>query len=185
MDPIGLAVVLASVRPGRVGPVVADWFLRTVSERSDVVATKIDLMDAALPVDLSPSPAGEAFAAAIGAVDAVVVVTPEYNHGYPGALKTALDTVKYQWRGKPIGFVSYGGLGGGLRATEQLRQVAAELHMVAVRDSVGFHRVRTAFDENGRADDGAAVDAAGRMLSQLHWWATASKVQSRAFPYPG
>lgn len=185
MDPIRLAVVLASVRPGRIGPVVAEWFLRTVSERSDVVATKIDLMDAGLPADLSPSPAGEAFAAAIGAVDAVVIVTPEYNHGYPGALKTAIDTVKYQWRGKPIGFVSYGGLGGGLRATEQLRQVAAELHMVSVRDSVGFHRVRAAFDENGHTEDSVAVDAAGRMLGQLHWWATASKAQSRAFAYPG
>lgn len=182
---MNLAVIVASVRPERIGPVVADWFLGRVADRVDVVATTLDLADYDLPVDLRSSAAANEFAAAIGAADAFVVVTPEYNHGYPGSLKTALDSVKHEWRGKPIGFVSYGGLSGGLRATEQLRQVVAELHMVSVRDSVGFHRVRKAFDEHGRTSDGAALDASSRMLDQLHWWATASASARTGRPYPG
>ena len=183
--PVRLAVVLASVRPERFGPVVADWFRRTVGERSDFDATTVDLLDLDLPVDLSPSPGADLLVAAIGAADAVVLVTPEYNHGYPASLKTALDTVKYEWRGKPIGFVSYGGVSGGMRATEQLRQVAAELHMVSVRDSVAFPRAKRAFDAEGRTSDGVASDAAARMLDQIHWWAVASAMATSVREYPG
>ncbi|SNT44528.1 NAD(P)H-dependent FMN reductase [Rhodococcoides kyotonense] len=180
-----LAVIVASVRPERVGPVVAQWFLSRVAERSDFDVTTLDLLDFDLPTNLSPSTDGERFAAAVDAADAFVVVTPEYNHGYPASLKTALDSVKHQWRGKPIGFVSYGGMAGGLRAAEQLRQVVAELHMVSVRTGVGFHRVRTAFDDRGSTTDRVAHDASSKMLDQLHWWATASKAQRVVDPYPG
>lgn len=183
--PIELAVIVGSVRPGRLGPAVAAWFLDSVTERRDFVASSVDLLDLALPVDLSPSPGVEVLARAIAAADAVVVVTPEYNHGYPASLKTALDTVKYEWRGKPIGFVSYGGLHGGARATEQLRQVAAELHMVSVRDSVSIPRVRKAFGDNRRIVDDAAVDSATRMLDQLFWWGAAVRGMRESEPYPG
>lgn len=185
LEPIRLAVIVGSVRAGRLGPVVADWFLREVAAREDFVADKIDLIDMDLPVDLSPSPGGAALARAIGDADAIVLVTPEYNHGYPAALKTALDTVKYEWRGKAIGFVSYGGVSGGRHATEQLRQVASELHLVSVRDSVGFDRARKAFDQRGQTSDEAAIDAASRMLDQLHWWSTAARLRRSAAPYPG
>lgn len=69
----------------------------------------------------------------IGAADAFVVVTPEYNHSYPGPLH-AIDSVGEQWRAKPVGFVSYGGVSGGLRAVEPLRVVFAELHAVTIRE---------------------------------------------------
>ena len=121
----------------------------------------------------------------VGRADGFVAVTSEYNHGYPAALKTAFDSVKHEWRSKPIGFVSYGGLAGGLRATEQLRQVVAELHMVSVRQSVSFHRVRKRFDDQGQTTDGAAIDSADRMLAQLVWWAAAVRVQRGTTPYPG
>ncbi|MCC8929585.1 NAD(P)H-dependent oxidoreductase [Rhodococcus sp. I2R] len=183
--PVRLTVVVASVRPERFGPVVAEWFSRTVAERSDFEASTLDLIDLDLPIDLSPSQGAEALVSAIGAAQAVVAVTPEYNHGYPASLKVALDTVKYEWRGKPIGFVSYGGISGGMRATEQLRQVAAELHMVSVRDSVAFPRARRAFDEQGCTSNEAAADSATRMLDQLHWWATASTMAASVRPYPG
>ncbi len=108
-------------------------------------------------------------------------MTSEYNHGYPAALKTALDTVKYEWRAKPVGFVAYGGMSGGLRAVEQLRQVVAELHMVSVREAVSFHQARKHFDPA----DGAANDAAGRMLTQLAWWGDALRTRRGHVPYPG
>lgn len=185
MASLHLAVVLASVRPGRKGPVVAEWFLRAVAQHGLFDATLLDLAEFDLPSDLTKTDSSSEFASAIGISDAVVVVTPEYNHGYPGALKNALDSVKYEWRGKPIGFVSYGGMSGGGRATEQLRQVVAELHMVSVRDSVAFPSVRSAFDANGNTEYGPAVDAADRMLSQLSWWAAAVNRQAAHTPYPG
>ena len=68
------------------------------------------------------------------------------NHGYPGGLKIAIDTLRDEWRTKPVGFVSYGAAGG-LRAVEQLRPVFAELHAVTMRDAVSFPSVHRRFDE--------------------------------------
>ena len=63
----------------------------------------------------------------MGRADGFIVITPEYNHGYPAVLKSALDALYAEWVRKPIAFVSYGGWSGGVRAVEQLRLVAIEL----------------------------------------------------------
>ncbi|MBF6262997.1 NAD(P)H-dependent oxidoreductase [Nocardia farcinica] len=183
--PLRLEVIVASVRPERFAPVVADWFLRTVRARPEFDTGVIDLLDTPLPVDLTENSEVAAFRARLAAADAFVAVTSEYNHGYPASLKTAFDSAKHEWRAKPIGFVSYGGLSGGLRAVEQLRQVVAEIHMVSVRETVSFHQAKRRFDADGQTADGAAVDAADRMIGQLAWWARALRDARRADPYPG
>ncbi|BAD55690.1 NADPH-dependent FMN reductase [Nocardia farcinica] len=183
--PLRLEVIVASVRPERFAPVVADWFLRTVRARPEFDTGVIDLLDTPLPVDLTENSEVAAFRARLAAADAFVAVTSEYNHGYPASLKTAFDSAKHEWRAKPIGFVSYGGLSGGLRAVEQLRQVVAEIHMVSVRETVSFHQAKRRFDAAGQTADGAAVDAAGRMIGQLAWWARVLRDARRADPYPG
>ncbi|MFD6353506.1 NADPH-dependent FMN reductase [Nocardia tengchongensis] len=183
--PLRLEVIVASVRPKRFAPVVADWFLRRARADADFEVGVIDLVDTPLPTDLTETDEVRAFQRRIAAADAFVAVTSEYNHGYPASLKTALDSVKREWRGKPIGFVSYGGLSGGLRAVEQLRQVVAEIHMVSVRETVSFHEAKRKFDADGETSDGAAIDAAGRMLHQLAWWARALRTARAADPYPG
>ncbi|GAB2626677.1 NAD(P)H-dependent oxidoreductase [Prescottella soli] len=179
--PLRLEVIVGSVRVKRFAPVVVDWFLERARARDAFDTAVLDLADISLPQDLSHTAEVEAFTERIGNADAFVVVTSEYNHGYPAALKTALDTVKYEWRAKPIGFVAYGGMSGGLRAVEQLRQVVAELHMVSIREAVSFHQARKHFDP----DDGPANDAAQRMLTQLAWWADALRTQREHTPYPG
>ncbi|QCQ92157.1 NADPH-dependent FMN reductase [Rhodococcus sp. SGAir0479] len=179
--PLRLEVIVGSVRVGRFAPVVVDWLVERAGAREEFDTAVLDLADASLPQDLSRTPEVDSFTDRIGRADAFVVVTSEYNHGYPAALKTAFDTVKHQWRAKPVGFVAYGGMSGGLRAVEQLRQVVAELHMVSVRESVSFHQARKHFDPQ----DGAANDAAGRMLTQLAWWAGAVRAQRAHTPYPG
>ncbi|MEE2032147.1 NADPH-dependent FMN reductase [Rhodococcus chondri] len=184
-DPIRLEIIVASVRAGRIAPVVADWFAATARARPEFDVGVIDLFDTALPQDLSGGGDAEAFTRRVGAADAFVVVTSEYNHGYPAALKTAIDTVKHEWRTKPVGFVSYGGLSGGLRAVEQLRQVVVEVHMVPVRESVSFHRVKHAFAADGTTSDGAAIDSAQRMLGQLGWWAQIVRAGRELTRYPG
>jgi NAD(P)H-dependent FMN reductase len=136
----------------------------------------IDLVDVELPMALPlvPAPTAAAFVERIGRADAFVVVTPEYNHGYPASLKQAIDVPRDEWREKPVGFVSYGGTSGGLRAVEQLRQVFAELHVVTMRDSVSFAMAWDHFDDSGQLLDPTVGDrAADTLLDQLAWWATA------------
>lgn len=161
-DPIRLAVVIGSVREGRFGPVVAAWFAERASRRPDFSVDVVDLLE-------TGPDAG--FAERIGAADAVVIVTPEYNHSFPGPLKTALDATGGVWRDKPVGFVAYGGLSGGLRAVEHLRPVLAELHAVGLRDTVSFHGAAGAFDTTGRPREESADAAAAVLLDALAWWA--------------
>jgi NAD(P)H-dependent FMN reductase len=150
--------------------------------RRDAGATH-DLLDVDLP-SVYPAERSDvvtAFVQGIGAADAFVVVTPEYNHGYPAALKQAIDLPYNEWRGKAVGFVSYGGMAGGLRAVEQLRQVFAELHVASMRDSVSFHMVGGRFDGDGNPyDPEGCSQAAATMLDQLVWWGNALRAARRA-----
>lgn len=180
-----LEVIIGSVREGRFAPVISDWFVRRANADSAFDTAVLDLADTPLPADLSTTPEVLAYRERLAAADAFVVITSEYNHGYPGALKNALDNAKFEWRAKPIAFVSYGGLSGGLRATEQLRQVVAEIHMVSIRETVSFHQAKKKFDVNGETTDGAAIDAADRMLRQLAWWARVLRDARATNPYPG
>jgi NAD(P)H-dependent FMN reductase len=172
-DPIQLEVITGSTRGGRFGPVVADWFIRQATPREDLTVGALDLAER--PPD---------FAGRIGASDAVVVVTPEYNHSFPGPLKSAIDSLSKQWWAKPVGFVSYGGLSGGLRAVEHLRVVFAEVHAITVRETVSFHLARGKFDADGEPIDpiGPAT-AATTLLDQLVWWARAVRAARAQQPY--
>src|SRR5215475_9237501 len=120
----------------------------------------------------------------IGACDAFLVVTPEYNHGYPAPLKALIDSVGAEWQAKPVAFVSYGGVSGGLRAVEQLRQVFAELHAVTVRDAVSFAGAWEQFDANGALRSPERAERSMEaMLRRLRWWAAALANARRAVPY--
>ena len=175
-DQYQLAVIVGSVREGRFAPVVTNWFLGQVAARTDVKLDVIDLAE-------TPWPAAD-FTSRIDAADAFVVITPEYNHAYPGPLKSAIDSVKTGWYAKPVGFVTYGGVSGGLRAAEGLRLVFAELHAVTVRESVSFHRARGEFDAAGvpRDEEGVGI-AAHVLLDQLAWWAFTLRAGREARPY--
>ncbi|OXM54272.1 NADPH-dependent FMN reductase [Amycolatopsis alba] len=171
--PYQLAVVISSVREGRFAPVVANWFLERAKQRDDVTLSVIDLAE---------TPDG--LASGVASADAVVVIVPEYNHSYPGPLKTALDATSREWHGKPVAFVSYGGISGGLRAVEHLRPVFAELHAATIRETVSFPFVWNHFDADGRHDgsEGAPL-AATTLLDQLNWWANALRDARRVRPY--
>ena len=182
-DPLDVVVILGSTREGRFAPTVARWFMSQAATRYDMDVTLIDLADVDLP-SAYPSQRSDsvnAFVRRIGQADAYVVVTPEYNHGYPASLKQAIDLPYDEWRAKPVGFVSYGGVSGGLRAVEQLRQVFAELHVATMRDTVSFHLVGGRFDRGGDPYDPDGCNlAAATMLDQLAWWGTALRAARRA-----
>ncbi|GAA2502457.1 NAD(P)H-dependent oxidoreductase [Streptomyces thermolineatus] len=188
--PLRLALINSSVREGRFGPTVANWITSLAKERDDLQADLIDLADHPLPYELSHSP-GEEAARALSKVsprladaEAFVVVTPEYNHSFPASLKSLIDWHRTEWAAKPVGFVSYGGLAGGLRSVEQLRPVFAEVHAVTVRDVVSFHNCWGQFDETGTLKNpAAATTAAATLFDQLVWWGTALREAREKRPY--
>ncbi|WP_414942722.1 NADPH-dependent FMN reductase [Amycolatopsis sp. cmx-11-51] len=129
-DRFRLLVITASVRDSQFGLVVAKWFTRRAGAHARFAVDTVDLVATPVPASLARDATVDAFATRVGVAEAVVVVTPEYNHGYPGAPKNALGA-RREWAAEPIAFVSYGGLAGGLRSVELLRLVVAELHMVS------------------------------------------------------
>lgn len=185
-SPLRLAIIIGSTREGRFAPTVAAWFADQARSRPDLEVDVVDLAEARLPDVLStqPAPSVRATSQQLAAADAFVVVTPEYNRSVPASLKNAIDWHFTEWQAKPVGFVSYGGKSGGLRAVEHLRQIFVELHAVTVRDAVSFHGVWGLFDTSGQPKDatGSAAAATG-MLDQLVWWGLALRDARERRPY--
>ena len=182
-----LAILYGSTREGRLCDEVAAWVAAQAGSRQGFSIDPIDPLLLGLPTrhEHRPGTAVRALRERLAAADAFVVVTPEYNHGYPAALKQLIDSAGEEWQAKPVAFVSYGGVSGGLRAVEQLRQVFAELHAVTIRDGVSFADIWSSFDANGAlAASGAAREAAARMLAQLRWWAKTLRDARAASPAP-
>ncbi|KPC84796.1 MULTISPECIES: NADPH-dependent FMN reductase [Streptomyces] len=179
--PLKVAVILGSNREGRFGPVVADWFLGRAAGNPDIETELIDVAETE-----PPAAGADGATSLLARADAFVVLTPEYNHSYPAPLKSLIDRHFAEWQAKPVAFVSYGGISGGLRAVEHLRQVFAELHAVSVRDTVSFHNAGALFDDRGVHKDPAQADgAAKRMLDQLVWWGRALREARIRHPYGG
>ncbi|MFD0207508.1 MULTISPECIES: NADPH-dependent FMN reductase [Saccharothrix] len=188
-QPIKVAVIIGSTRNGRFAPTVAEWFVGRASARDDVQVDLIDLLDANLPYTLTdfgetPTDAVTAVTMRLAEAQAFVIVTPEYNHSYPVAIKNLVDWNYDVWQAKPVAFVSYGGLAGGLRAVEHLRQVFAELHAVTMRDTVSFHGASEQFGADGEPRDPEPyAQAASVLLDQLVWWAQALLEAKEKRPY--
>ena len=184
--PLNLAIINGSTREGRFGDTVGRWFAKEAAAHGSFAVDLIDLIDVKLPSShrAKPTPEVDAFRARLAAADAFVIVTPEYNHSYPASLKHAIDQAYVEWMAKPVGFVSYGGTVGGVRAIEHLRHVFAELHAATIRDYLCFIHARRQFDADGNPVDREGPRAAARtMLDRLAWWADALRNARIARPY--
>ena len=171
--PLKVGVIYGSTRPGRFCDTVARWTADQLASQAGFV---IELID--------PATAANDIKQRLAACDAFVVVTPEYNHGYPAPLKQLIDSFGEEWHAKPVAFVSYGGISGGLRAVEQLRQVFAELHAVTIRDSVSFAGAWEQFDASGALRNPERAERSMEaMLRRLRWWAAALANARRMSPY--
>jgi NAD(P)H-dependent FMN reductase len=181
-----IAIIIGSTRHGRFAGTVANWFVEHAKGVHDGFIDVIDLAETTLPAVMGTpdTPGLVDFRERIAAADMFVIITPEYNHSYPAALKHALDSAFMEWHGKPVAFVSYGGTSGGIRAVEQLRQVASGLHMADIRETVTFPLAWTQFDEDGRPHEEATrAQAATTMLAQLRWWGDALSAARTVKPY--
>jgi NAD(P)H-dependent FMN reductase len=109
-----------------------------------------------------------AWSATVDAADAVVMVTSEYNYGYPAALKNAIDYLHHEWRYKPVGFVSYGGVAAGTRAVQQLKQVVTALAMMPTQASVNIPFVQQFLGDDGTiVGNEVMLEAVPAMLDEL------------------
>ncbi len=186
-----LHVVIASTRPGRVGPAVAAWFHEFARQHGRFDVRLIDLADFALPIYDEPvHPAAQqyehahtrAWSASVAAADAFVFVTPEYNFNPPPSFVNALNFVYHEWNYKACGFVSYGGVSGGLRAVQMAKQLVTTLKMMPMVEGVAVPMVAQALDEQGRFVSNRLIDhSAQQMLDELSRWTGAlSSLRPRA-----
>ena len=188
-----LHVIICSTRPGRVWPAVARWFHGFARQHGGFDAELVDLADFKLPLYDEPvHPRMQQYehehtkrwSASVAAADAYVFVMPEYNYMPSPALTNALDYVYREWNYKPCGFVGYGGVSGGLRAVEQLRLVFAELHAVAIRETVSLAHAWTQFDPVGNPfRPGQLNGQLAVLLKRLGWCADALKAARIAARY--
>ena len=180
-----LAIIYGSTRPGRLCDRVVNWVARELAHYPLIDIDLINPLEFDLPFQHDRAHAGvNALSDRLSEAGAFIIVTPEYNHSFTASLKFVLDLVYEPWHGKPVAFVSYGGISGGLRAVEQLRVVLAELHTVTVRDTVSFANPWGRFAEDGTLEDPLeARKSLVLMIARLNWWSNALKPARSMRPY--
>ena len=168
-----IPLILGTAREGRQSENVARFVFEQTKKRADVETELIDVRE--LPMKLDD--AGEQmkdpkFSAAIERCDGLIIVTPEYNHGYPGLLKHALDMNLKEYIHKAVGIcgVSAGPFGGA-RVIEGLLPVMRELGLVAIFEDVNFGNVAKIFDDQGNLLDQNYVRRLEKFLNELVWMA--------------
>ena len=181
-----LNIVIGSTRPGRVGPVIAQWLKEAAIEHSKFDVELVDLANFGLPLlEEAAHPMAQQYAneptkrwsTSVASADAFVFVTPEYDYFVPAALVNAVQALMREWVYKPAGVVCYGGISGGLRSAQVLRQLLGNVNVHALPQVVpvpnfpqfiGKDRV---FRPNEQIKDGVKI-----MLDELYKWASALKI---------
>jgi NAD(P)H-dependent FMN reductase len=178
-----LHTIIASTRPGRVGPAIAGWFHQVAQAHGGFDPVLVDIGEFNLPVyDEAAHPTlqryahahTKAWAASVESADAFVFVTPEHNYGPPASLVNALNYVFHEWACKPAAFVSYGGISGGLRGVQVTKQLLTTLKIMPLTEGVVIPNYGAQIDEAGafRPND-IQIKAAESALDELKRWAEA------------
>jgi NAD(P)H-dependent FMN reductase len=170
-------IIIGSTRPGRVGPSVAEWIAAAARAHGQFDVEVVDLAEVNLPMFNEPRHPRlreyehqhtKDWSAIIDRADAFIFVVPEYNYGFNAATKNAIDYLNHEWRYKPVGFASYGGVAAGTRAVQQLKQVMTTLKMVPLFEAVNIPFVQQFLDEDRRLHPNEVMtEAATAMLDEL------------------
>jgi NAD(P)H-dependent FMN reductase len=176
-DKMYVPVILGTARKDRESEKAAKFMLEEIISYG-MESELIDVRDflVCATSNTRKSPKAQELSEKIKKAEGLVIVSPEYNHGYPGELKIMLDMLYEQYARKPVGIcgVSASGLGGA-RAVEQLRLVSIEFHMVPIREAVYFSDVQNLFDENNKIKDKSYHNRVKGFLEELAWYANALK----------
>jgi NAD(P)H-dependent FMN reductase len=168
-----IPVILGTTRKERFSEPVARFVLEQVQKRADVETTLVDIKEIRLSVD----DAGEAlkdpgFSALVMRADALILVAPEYNHGYPGLLKHVLDSNLKEYIHKAVGICGVSASGfGGARVIQNLLPVMRELGLVTIFWDGNFSHVQSLFDANGSIKDKSYMGRIDKFLAELVWMA--------------
>lgn len=155
-----LQVIICSTRPGRVGGAVGEWFAEQARQHGAFEVQVADLAEINLPfMDEPKHPRMRDYqhqhtkdwSARIDGSDAIVFVMPEYNYSFNAPTKNAIDFLFHEWGNKPVGFVSYGGVSGGLRAVQMLKQTVTTVQMWPTAAAVAIPFVANGMNEDKTA----------------------------------
>jgi len=179
-----LKVIVASTRPGRIGLPIGRWIHGVAAEHPAFEADLVDLAEVGLPLYDEPNHPRlrkyvhehtRAWSAIVDAADAFVLVMPEYNYSVTPALTNALDYVFQEWGCKPAGFVSYGGVSGGLRAAQLVKVTLSALKVVPINEAVVIPFAANHVKDGAFVAEDVHKTAAGQMLDETARWAEALK----------
>ena len=179
-----LNVIIASTRPGRVGAAVGTWFYEHARHHGEFDVRWVDLVDFNLPIFDEPHHPRQQnyqhehtkrWAASVDEADAYVFVVPEYNFGPTPALLNALNYLYHEWNYKPAGFVSYGGMSGGIRSVQTTKLTLTTLKMMPLIEQVAIPMVNQHLEDGTFKADEHHQGAATGMLDELKRWADALK----------
>ncbi|CAL9464148.1 NADPH-dependent FMN reductase [Streptomyces sp. enrichment culture] len=173
-----LEIIVASTRPGRVGPSVARWIESEAAAHAGFDEIEVvDLAEVNLPFMNEPHHPRLGrythqhtldWSAKVAEADAFVFVMPEYNYGYNAELKNAIDYLHSEWQYKPVGMVSYGGVSAGTRAVQMIKQVVTTLKMTPVFEAVCIPFVQQLLDDDRRLQPNDVMTGSAKaMLDEL------------------
>lgn len=177
-----LNVIIASTRPGRVGVHVGEWFYKVAEAHPAFDAVWIDLKEVGLPLYDEPRHPRlhdyqhehtRQWSAIVDAADATVLVAPEYNYSPTPALTNALDFVYDEWNYKPVAFVSYGGISGGLRAVQAAKVTLSAMKAVVITEAITIPFVAKQVKDGVFTPNDVQAEAAPALLDELARWARA------------
>ena len=171
-----LPVLLGTARKNRESGNVANWVFGKMRERDEIETQLFDVCDFRLPHDDYGTEIGVQFPEwrdAIIRADGLVIVTPEYNHGYPGSLKSVLDLLLKEYIHKAVAFVGVSsGPWGGTRVIESCIPMVRELGLAVTFSDLNFPLVKSKFDDDGNLLDEAYEKRVTGFLDELVWMAT-------------
>lgn len=181
-----LKIITSTTREGRSGVAVEKWITHFAKENSDFEVELLDLSVINLPfLDEPKHPRLQDYkhehtkkwSAKISEAEAFIIVLGEYNYGFPAPIKNALDYLFNEWAYKPVAFVSYGGVSGGLRATQMLKQVVTTLSMMPITAQVNIPFFSKLIDENLVFQPTEIIEkSALHTLSELKKWSDSLKL---------
>lgn len=180
-----LNIIICSTRPGRIGAPIGRWFDEFAKANSDFDCKLVDLADFELPIynEANHPKTGiyehdhtKKWSQSVNPADAYVFVLPEYNFCPPPSFVNALNYVYNEWNHKPCGFLSYGGVSGGLRSAMLARQLVTTLKMMPMVEGVAVPMAWSLLDDNRAFQSNELIDHSAKvMLGELKNWATALK----------
>ena len=185
-DPLFIPLILGTPRKGRESEHVAKWVMSKMEERDEIETQFFDVRDFRLPQDDYGTGIAAMFPEwrdAILRADGLVIVTPEYNHGYPGALKSVLDLLLKEYIHKAVAFVGVSaGPWGGTRVIEASVPMVRELGLAVTFTDLNFPSVASKFDDDGNLTDLAYDKRVQGFLDELVWMARTLRHGRRNFP---